>query len=150
RYGWSLASAFMQGLRDGSEHACLQVVVVAGEGGDGEMACLAISLAADAVEQVVKGLDLIDQEATDWLVQGIYEPKTDLNNNLLSVQASNGNTQAQIAQLQTQILALQFSMNALQAQLANTTYTLSQKSNVNNDMDQQIMKLLLSPDGSRN
>jgi uncharacterized protein len=147
----------VQDFKEIMEHACKQDVVVAGEGGNTSVACTALAVASVASEMVRDLTDFAAEVATDWEIHGAYLREDDLNTNLgqvdndvLSVQASTGNTQAQITQLQAQITALQVSINALQTQLANTTYILSQKSNVNNDMDQQIIKLLLSPDGSRN
>jgi hypothetical protein len=157
RLGVLGAKLILEDVREGMEHACKQEVVVAGVGGNTSVACTPVAIAAVALENLQELVDFAAEVATDWEIHGAYLREDDLNTNLgqvdndvLSVQASTGNTQAQITQLQAQIMALQVSMNALQTQLANTTYILSQKSNVNNDMDQQIMKLLLSPDGSRN
>lgn len=156
RFGVLAAYIAARHVKEAAEHACLEVLVALGEGGNVEAACTPVALWAEIADGLHELVDFAAEVATDWEVHGAYMREDGLNTNLgqvdsdvLSVQAAAGNTQASITQLQAQVAALQLSMNALQAQLANTTYVLSQKSNVSTDMDKQIMQLLLSPDGGR-
>ena len=135
---------------------CRQNVTAAGFGGNTSVACIPVLLAAQAAIATNGVFNFASQNKQGSYGWATYDRENQLNDNLgqvdtdvLSVQATAGNTQASITLLQSQVAALQVSMNALQAQLANTTYVLSQKSNVSTDMDKQIMQLLLSPDGGR-
>lgn len=157
RFGFLLADQAAQTATTLSTQICNQVLVLLGNGGNVSGPCVPLVLVARAVmatNQVVQFASNNKQGSYGWAT---YDRENQLNDNLgqvdrdvAAVGVAAGNTQVEITQLQAQVAALQVSMNALQAQLASTTYVLSQKSNVSTDMDKQIMELLLSPDGTRN
>ena len=156
RFAVHRAELALEAVKDVTEDACKETLVAAGEGGNTSLACVALTVAWAAALSLDDLFDFSDKNQTTWEAHGAYMREVNLNDNLGQVDKDvaaigvvEGNTQVAINQLQAQVAALQVSINALQAQLANTTYLLSQKSNVSTDMDKQIMQLLLSPDGGR-
>ncbi|HEV2351285.1 MAG TPA: hypothetical protein VG028_15720 [Terriglobia bacterium] len=156
KFALLLAAQAADGVKEVSEDACKQDAVVLGEGGNGSLACMVLSIVSVAIDASHEILEFVDNDTTAWEVHGAYERAADLNTNLghvdsdvSSVQAAVGNTEALIANLQGQVTTLQNSVTALQTQLTSVAKQLGQKLYVTTDMNKQIIQLLLVPDGSR-
>lgn len=156
RFASLLAVQANELIKEVSEDACKETVVALGEGGNTSLACTVITIAARAQDALHEVIEFAAGNTTELEVDGAYQREKNLNDNLGQVDKDvaaigvvAGNTQLEIAQLQAQITQLQSSVDALKTQLSQVENNLSQKLFVNTDMDKQIMKLLLSPDGTR-
>jgi hypothetical protein len=160
------------GVREFAQDACKEVVVIAGEGGNGSAACIPVDVIWVAAKAVDEGIHFCDDDLTGNVVDtsyaGLVDVHTDVNTvgTTLDNHISTANTDidTRIANLDTHLstvdthIAAEFvaldthianGFTALDNHLSTVAANLTDLLNTLEAYGKQIMKLDLTPDGQR-
>ena len=131
RFAAQLAAGIAETVNAVSEKACNQVVVAAGFGGNGSVACTVLAVIFHALKATSDLLQFVGDDTQGWEVHGAYVRAADIHTHVNQLQASVGDTATQLQNLQNQVTALKYQLNASKA------------------IQEQIIQLLLVPEGKR-
>ena len=132
-------------IKELGDAACKQTLVAAGFGGNSSLACIPFAFLKELTLTVFQIMSFIDADTSGWETHGAYVRAANINDNLGLIQGSIGDSQAQIDALKTQVDALKTQVTALQA----AATALNHKLTAGKAIQEQIIQLMLVPDGRR-
>jgi len=154
------ADLVAEAIEKAAEDACKQEAVVLGEGGNGSLACLALTLIEVALKSEAELLEFENDDTAAWDAHGAFMRAGNIYNNLngvegdlSNVKATVGGTQQAVNTIQTEVQALQQQLDQakkdLQTQITNVQSDLDQRLVVSRTVQAQLLQLLLVPEGQR-
>jgi hypothetical protein len=156
------------GVREAAQDACKETAVIAGEGGNGSLACIAVDAVWITAKAVNEGIHFCDDDLTGAVVDANYarldDVHTDVNNLGTALNAVDTHLTTVNTEIDTRLAAGDTHLTNVNADIdlkianlttlvttliANLSSQLTAATNHLNAGQQQIMKLDLTPDGQR-